>query len=324
MKKLLVILTCVGVFSISYAQKLSGKNDQVFACNDGCITGSSNIYVGSTATFTSTPTAQCTSCYDWDINGNATSSDNSIVGTVQIVGSDMGQTVSIKAISAGTFSINLTYFDETGCHTCCFTGTTSNPPPTCCLPILSGSYRCKGGPGTGRLYLNNDSNCPTDWSKISSVTVSTNAGTFTTVSGQVSSYTFSGSQLPLSGVVSTTGTCQPDVSFSVEYHFNNGCGTIVKDILFPNLNGPGAPATRSNSAGDEIIVSPNPTSSTIHFNGQNLNTYKVSIVSEQGVEIISNRTLETEINISNQPNGIYFYKITDANGIVKEGKILKQ
>lgn len=113
MKKILFALL-IGISSFSYSQ---------------CITGGPNIPLGSTVTFTSVNTAQCTSCYDWDINGDATSSDNSIAGNLQIIGSDIGQSVSIKGLTAGPFTIQLTYFTENGCQTCSqtFSGMVSDP-----------------------------------------------------------------------------------------------------------------------------------------------------------------------------------------------------
>ena len=327
MKKTIAVLM-MSVFIVGHIQAQSLQQakhpDQAFACNDGCITGSSDIQVGQTVTFTSIPTAQCTSCYDWDINGDGNSSDNSTVGTIKIVGSDQGKTVSIQAVSAGTFSINLTYFDETGCHTCCFTGTTSNPPPNCCKPVLSGTYVCKGGGnGTGILHINNNTNCTVDWSAISQIDVWVNPG-YISANGGSSSKTFYGPFTSSSnlGLTIITIGCYSDISAMVTYHYTNGCGNIVDEIIL--YNSMGLQDQSQERKASDLIVSPNPTFSLIRFEGKNLEKCKVSITNDKGIEIITNKNIDHEINIADQPKGVYYYRVTDENGLIKEGKLIKE
>jgi hypothetical protein len=111
MKKLLIALF-IGITSFGYSQ---------------CITGGPNITLGQTVVFTSVGTAQCASCYDWDINGDPVSSDNTTVGNIKIVNSDMGQTVSLQGIAAGPFTIQLNYITESGCQQCTFSGNVVDP-----------------------------------------------------------------------------------------------------------------------------------------------------------------------------------------------------
>ena len=73
-----------------------------------------------------------------------------------------------------------------------------------------------------------------------------------------------------------------------------------------------------------IVVSPNPTSSVVKFEGKDLNNYKVSIYNYNGIEIIKSSKLDQEINLQKQDKGIYFYIITDENGFKQEGKIIKE
>lgn len=325
MKKFFFILM-IGQSFLGYGQ--GQRPDKTAACNDGCITGNTSINVNQTYTFTSTATAQCSSCYDWDINGNSTSSDNSTVGTLQIVGSDMGQTVSIKGISAGTFSIQLTYFDETGCHTCCFNGSVGNPPPNCCIPTYQGAYTCQGegGPYTNAiLNIQNNTSCTVDYSSITQIIIDTDpwiisgtgvpGSTIKTINGPFTSTTLPGITFKV------LGGCQPYVSGLISYVFNNGCGTIVDEFHIDNPNMLIAPQKESVRA--DINVFPNPASSVIRFDGADLSRFKISITNDKGVEIIHDARIDNEINIEQHPKGSYYYRITNGTGVVKEGTIIK-
>lgn len=74
----------------------------------------------------------------------------------------------------------------------------------------------------------------------------------------------------------------------------------------------------------EILVTPNPTTSIIKFQGEDLNNYKVSIFNIYGTEILKDSKIDQEINFEKQEKGIYFYIITDENGFKQEGKIIKE
>lgn len=174
MKKNLLILALLTLSNLVYSQ--------------ACINGPVIINLNQTVVFTSINAAQCTTCYDWDINGDSVSSDNVVVGTLKIVGTDMNQSVSITGVSLGPFTIDLTYFSEKGCKSCTITGTVVNPvPPGCWSDVSSGgghtvalktngtlwAWGANGGHGQLGDGTNLDSNVPvqigtdTNWSKIS-------------------------------------------------------------------------------------------------------------------------------------------------------------
>lgn len=314
-----------GLSIISYAQQerqlpQQPSTQSTAACNDGCITGSASFYVGQTVTFTSTPTAQCTSCYDWDINNDPMSSDNSTVGTIKISGSDMGKTVSIQGVAVGPFSIQLTYFDETGCHTCCFTGTVTIAPANCCAPVLSGTYECRGGFNTGGvLNFDNNPTCPVDWSKIAKIEATLTNALFTTNS--LNTITIMGPNPSMGiSVKDTRYECYHGNSFSatVKFYYNNGCPMVTKNITISDFNTP--PASESKL----ITVSPNPTNSILKFGGDELNRYRISIVNDRGVEIIKDAPINNEVNIENQQKGVYIYRIMDGNKLIQEGRVIKE
>lgn len=74
----------------------------------------------------------------------------------------------------------------------------------------------------------------------------------------------------------------------------------------------------------KIIISPNPTSSIIKFEGKNLSDYKISIFNIKGTEIIKDSKIDQNINMEKQAKGIYLYIITDETGFKQEGKIIKE
>lgn len=112
MKKIILTLVfAIGFCSMNFAQ-----------CNDGTITGYFTVILGQTTTFKASPDAQCDTCYDWDVNNHCDSSDNQTVGTLKIIGSDMGKTLTVEPTATGTFSVHLSYMDEKGYHTASYMG----------------------------------------------------------------------------------------------------------------------------------------------------------------------------------------------------------
>jgi hypothetical protein len=319
MKKILYSILMIGFSIISYSQ-----------CNTGCITGNLSITLGQTATFSS-PAAQCTSCYDWDINSNTTSSDNQTVGTVKIVGTDMGQTVQIQGIAVGAFSLQLTYFDETGCHTCCFNGNVVSSTVTP-LPTVNcfGFDPVQGTPditAQGLLnygYLGSPYGTP-----ISSIGL-----TFTWY------FKFQDGTLLTFNVQNPTfrELCPTNPVKSFALIVSNGVQTrqyksIVAGYSIPGVSGANTPtcfihpdcslgAKSANSI--KIIVSPNPTNSIIKFNGENLSDYEVSIFNSNGYEVVKKSKINQNISLEKQEKGVYLYIITNENGFRQEGKIIKE
>lgn len=101
------------------------------------ISGPCSLTVGQQVTY-SVP-IYAAQCYDWDINNT----NLSISGNVKIVGSDQSNSVTIEALSTGTFSLKVTYFNENGCNllTLGCTPTITPPQPPCDFTLtLSYNY----------------------------------------------------------------------------------------------------------------------------------------------------------------------------------------
>lgn len=299
-------------------------------CNTGCITGNLTIPVGQTATYTS-PAAQCTNCYDWDINNSPTSSDNQTVGNVKIVGSDITQSVQIQGLAVGAFSIQLTYFDETGCHTCCFngnvvSGTASLPKENCFGfdPVQPNDITSEGTLNYG--YIGGPYGAP--------------------ISGVGLTFTwyfkfYDGSLLTFYEQNPTfRELCPNNPVMSFALVVSNGVQTktyrsIISGYSIPGISGANTPTcflhpncfdgpSFKTMETKTIKVSPNPTSSTIKFEGENLEDYKVSIFNSNGNEILKNSKINKNISLENQAKGIYIYVLIDKNGNKQEGKIIKE
>ncbi len=199
---------------------------------------------------------------------------------------------------------------------------------TCCIPTYQGAYTCQGGGGAftnAILNINNNTDCSVNYANLVQIIIDTDpwiiSGTGTpgssikTINGP-----FTGGTLP--GVTfKVTGGCQPYVSGLISYVFNDECGTIVDEFHIDNPNMLIAPQKESVRA--DINVFPNPTSSVIRFSGTDLSKSKISITNDRGVEIIHDARMDNEINIEQHPKGNYYYRITDENGVVKEGTLIK-
>lgn len=323
MKKLLSILL-IGL-------SITGYSQEEIDCNNGCISGNAVIYVGQTYTFTSNEIAQCNSCYDWDINNDPNSSDNQTVGTIKIVNSDLAQSVQIQGISVGTFNLQLTYFDETGCHVCCFKGHVLSGPAA--LP----KENCFGFDPVQPLDIDS-------------------SGTL--------NYGYLGSpyatQLPYIGLSFTwyfkfeDGTLltfnQPYPTFrelcpdnpvkSFACTVTNGVQTkyyrsINPSYPIPGISGASTPTcflhpecgdgpSFKNASNPKIIISPNPTSSIIKFEGKDLSNYVISIFDSKGNTIFKDAKINENLSLEKQEKGIYMYVITDKKGFKQEGKIVKE
>ena len=307
MKKIFSLLVVVIFSTTSYSQ---------------CVSGNTNIPLGSTVTFSSITAAQCASCYDWDINNNITSSDNSIVGNLQIIGSDMNQTVSIKGLALGAGSIQLTYFDETGCHQCTLAVYVVQVGANCCSPDVEGSFECRGSGGGhegGTVELVNPLGCTVDWTKVSQVTATLSGAVFSGTTLTTKTLTGPFTIAPGFSVYGSASTCGYNHSFTVTITitYNNSCPSVTKSGRFYNT---GTPPRLSNP----IIVSPNPTHSIIKFEGANLSPYTISLFNSNGIEILKNAKIDHDISLENMAKGIYIYILTDENGNKQEGKIIKE
>lgn len=321
MKKKFITFLIIGFSIIGFAQR-----------NPDCITGNLTITLGQTVTFTSTPTAQCTGCYDWDINNNVTSSDNQIVGSIKIVGSDIGKTVQIQGMAVGPFSLQLTYFDETGCHICSFDGNVISNSVT---PLPN--ENCFGFDPVQPVDINGDGTLNYGYigfpygTPISSVGL-TFTWYFKFLDGTLLTFY---EQNPTFRELCPTN---PVMSFALIV--SNGVQTkqyrsVVSGYWIPSISGPNTPtcflhpncldgSSFKTSNNNKIIISPNPTSSIIKFEGDNLNNYRIDIFDNKGREIVRDTKIDENINLEKQGKGIYIYIITDENGYKQEGKIIKE
>lgn len=323
--------------------------------NSQCVSGPTTLYVGQTYTFSSINGAQCTSCYDWDINGNPTSSDNSTQGNIQIVGSDIGQTVNIKILSAGTFSLTVTYFNENGCNQCTqkFTAITPVALPTQnCFGFDPANLAFSQGQplNTSEGVLNYGYIGSPYGTPISSVGLTFTwyfrllNGTLLTFNEQNPVFRQRCPYDPNNLENGLYPNSSPVMSFALIV--SNGLQTriyrsIASGYPIPGISGANTPtcfihedcfqgnppnkSLKSQSATiNEIKVYPNPTSSILKFEGKDLNNYKVSIYNNNGYEIIKDSKINETISIENQQNGVYLYKITDENGFEQTGKIIKE
>lgn len=96
-----------------------------------------------------------------------------------------------------------------------------------------------------------------------------------------------------------------------------GCesGTTFKQVSISD--------EKSETEKQKIIVSPNPASSVLRFDGLDLEKYKISIYDITGKELFKESKIDNEINISKLKSGVYLYIITDDLGFSQEGKIIK-
>lgn len=313
----LFLMQSLVIFGQTANKIAPGGGDQIT-----CISGSLTINVGQTVSFSSVVTAQCPQCYDWDINGDSTSSDNSIVGNLQIVGSDMNSTVSIKGLSVGTGQICLTYFTESGTGSCCINVNVVDPP-NCNAPTLSGWFQCRGGGQKtgGQLTINDNS---VDWSKISSINIWLNGATFADSPGtdtKVLTPPFNSPPLTYTVNDSVPGDCYYGNSFGaiITVNYNNGCPSVQVGGNWYDYNTPPSAQIKN-----EINVYPNPTNSTIEFNGLNLEKYLISIYDINGNPVVSKSKISGKVDLSKQSQGIYIYKIEENGKVIQEGKVTKK
>lgn len=285
MKKTLFLLIFNAVAFISFGQCF--------------ITGPSQFTVGQTVVYSiPTGTAQCNECYDWDINNT----NSSISGNVQIIGSDQGNSVSILGLSPGTFTLKVTYFDETGCHECFVN----------CIVVACDINQ------VGITFVNAYGSEILKFYAIPPIVGTNTYSYFWTFTFQDGSTSWSYEEKPevpvycsnsiiSASVVIASALCS--VTINVNWSTMGGlCGTY-------GLNG----LRNSNSS---VKVYPNPTKSLIFFEGKNLDNYQISIYNDKGTKILESKNLN-RINIQDYRKGIYYYTITNSNGYKQSGSLIK-
>lgn len=303
-----------------------------------CISGGLTINLNQTVTYSSIPVAQCSMCYDWDINNSELSSDNITVGTLQIVGTDKENSVAIKGVASGPFILKLTYIDENGCSIPCTvsgnvvvskmaTNVVSNNSKNNSFdnsfnkvaPIDPVTVPCSG-PLTINLdetviFIGGGAQCTNcfDWdiNESSSSSDNSTVGTLQIIGSDIQP------NISIKGVSTGTFTIQAN-KFT-----ENGCETCLftGNVVVSKM--PSLDLNKTNL--NDVILFPNPTSNIVNINSNNDKIISCKILNFQGESIstigVVNQKV-TEIDLTNQKPGVYLIEITTLKG-VKTFKIVK-
>lgn len=279
----------------------------LFACNfvfSQCsIFGLSAPAVGQTSSYAvPSNSAQCGSCYDWDVSGSAT-----------IVGSDMGNSVQIQRTGSGAFNISLNYITESGCQSCTSFIQTLN---TCNfnlgimqqyflgLGYVGVSASTTPQPGSGASY---------SWT----FTYQNSTTYSTTTSGQIVWVPATTANKIVSGTV--TLAYQSCVETASITFFN----PIPEVSGFGKANG-GNSSLDDPAADQKFKLYPNPTSSSLQVEGADLNGYTISIYDMTGKFLAKNEQLGQQLNLADAAPGMYMYVITNKDGYRQAGKIVRE
>lgn len=300
MKNLLFLFLMIA--SIATAQ----KNDKP----DCIISGPATVVAGVPTDFFISQLAQCTFCYDWDVS--------SLGNTVSIQGDDRKSVVTILANGSGIFNLKVTYFTETGCHTCQRNIVIDSSPQCDFEPEFITKFDCSPQ-GEGRVFLGN-----IDLSEVSSVTYYFEPNNN---QGYYDNFAFVGggngivvTDAPfIADCTYTPGTCRPDdiitLSVTIEFESSSICETIeeVYDIEVIDHGG----------QKPLIDVYPNPTESLVsvelkhlkdkaielqllNLSGQLMSTEKLTMVPEENYThaLILPKTSEQALWLRIVENGV--------------------
>ena len=100
-------------------------------------------------------------------------------------------------------------------------------------------------------------------------------------------------------------------NYTVEVFDDNGCSSFSDVFTYTSVE--------KINDGENINIYPNPTTGLININVDNIK--QIDIINIEGKNIYSSK--EQIIDISNQPKGIYFVKITTANNVITQKIILE-
>ncbi len=287
MKFFCSVLLCLLAWNFSVAQ-----------CS---ISGPTTVFPNNVSTY-SIPSSlgQCGNCYDWDIIGGG--------GT--IIGSDTGNSVSIRKDGNSNLTIRVTYFSDSGCRSCTLLVTTPSGGCTYTTNIDNNYFDNY----TEILLITYDSpNIPSGASYSWSVNYNFGPTFNTTTNSTVVT-------VPL-----PSGRSIVNASVTVSYQ---GCTFSDSHIYFPpitsgfGLNSETGPEATFQT--QNIEVYPNPTTGEFNFTGLDVEGNTVSILNLEGKEIIRDAMIDQPLDISDYPAGVYHYLIRNDKEIVKTGKIMKE
>jgi len=281
-----------------------------------CIVGPSTIALGGQYLYYTSAVAQCLNCHDWDISGSASITNPSL---------DQNGTVTVTANTLGSFTLNLTYFTETGCKTCTRTFTVVPAEPEPCLePELSSKIYCNANPpfepgGHGAVSVTNwgDATAP-----IESFTYIFNSSNN---NGNYNNFSFSQTSAQTSITIFSQatvnfwfdpGTCPSSgntITFQVIVTFESKeCETFNDDIDVTYMCGGCEPLIESIEG---IFPNPAAEGSTVRFDGMGANRIKnIEVFDIYGNKKINTVPQDQSFHITGLTNGIYFVKIYTIDG----------
>jgi hypothetical protein len=131
MKKItLSLVFAIGFCATSFSQ-----------LNNGIIEGYFTVIVGQPTTFTVTENAECDTCYEWTVNNEANSKKDKANGTLKLVSSEKGKTITVEATAPGVFIINVMYSNEKGYRVASYKGYIVNPKQETSITLLDESKK---------------------------------------------------------------------------------------------------------------------------------------------------------------------------------------
>ena len=268
------------------------------------IFGPTELASGQTVTLSIPATqGQCSECYDWDI----------IQGSGSILGSDTGNSVTVRKNASGTFTVRVTALNEDGC--------------TSCQIIMTDPGACNQYSVTMNNFSLPSNNSVLLFATTTPSSLTGAAYTWRVFYGDGSQQQFTSStryvDVPLfagQSIVSTRVT----VSFQ-------GCVFSDEVTFVPPIEGGtslSGLADRelppSNLELQEVKAYPNPTTGELNFMGLPITGHTVSINDYQLKAIVLDSPVDQSLSIRDYPSGIYHFIIQNAEGIVKSGRIIKE
>ncbi len=285
------------------------------------------IVDGNLYTFSiSNSLAQCIDCHDWDITGFSTPGGGPVI---QHSASDEKNEFTVEAISSGTFTLQVTYFNETGCHTCQKNITVTITEP-CIEPEIGGKLYCLQNPPIGTVYLDPNS---VDISNINNITwifdPNDNPGNYngfkflgnnqTFIQSFNKASNFSEDFTMISGCPSNRYLC---LDYNIEFEDPTTCGAgyIVGSVCGYLLDPSPFTTIFPNPADKEITVSlSNLKDKTVTLEVYNASGAKVN---SKKVIITSNEYLQ-QIDLSKSSGKLLLLKVVENGKVIDTKKILR-
>ncbi|EJG00489.1 hypothetical protein [Flavobacterium sp. F52] len=232
---------------------ISNKTGKTAAVASGAITcyiSGSSVFNVNTNNAYSVVNPNSSATYQYNSSTSVNSITWSIVagsvvpaGSLSITGNGVAATITTSStFSSG--SIQALGTDSSGqlCGPVIPIVKSSGSGSSCCTPILSASYICRGsgsGSAGGAVDISIPAGCNIDWATISKIDVSLSNGTrFTTTSPSslynqsqgtlIAPYNLNNNKIRLSF---TNSECMPDIACTATFYFSNGCPTVTATVV---------------------------------------------------------------------------------------------